>query len=344
MSNADSSQHNVDPLLQVKQLRKYFPIRKGLFQRHVGDIRAVDGVSLSIDDGQTLGLVGESGCGKTTVARCILQAIRPTSGQTLFRKRDGQVVDLTRIASSQLREMRRDIQLIFQNPFTSLNPRMTLLDIVGEPLLVNGMKNRRQRTERVAELLEMVGMRPEYLRRYPHAFSGGQRQRIGIARALALTPRLVVADEPVSALDVSIQAQVLNLMMDLQERLKLTYLFVSHDLSVIRRICDHVAVMYLGRIVEFGPTESLFHAPKHPYTRALLAAVPQADPRTRGKLIVPTGEVPSLTNPPSGCHFHPRCPHVIDRCRDEVPKSESIESNRQVSCYRAAELQLQGID
>ena len=344
MTDKTAQDSQVPPLLEVQELTKFFPIRQGLLKRHIGDVRAVDGVNFQISDGQTLGLVGESGCGKTTVARCILRAIRPTSGRVHYRMREGNTVDLASLTGKQLRPLRRDIQMIFQNPFTSLNPRMTLLDIVGEPLLVNGVKTRKQRAERVAELLQLVGLRSEYLRRFPHAFSGGQRQRIGIARALALNPRLIIADEPVSALDVSIQAQVLNLMTELQKRLQLTYLFVSHDLSVIRRIRDHVAVMYLGKIVEFGPTKDLFATPKHPYTKALLSAVPEPDPRRRGQLVVPDGEVPSPTDPPPGCHFHPRCPHVVEQCRTDRPCQEPAGPQRLVACHRAQELELKGIE
>ncbi|MCX7841006.1 MAG: ATP-binding cassette domain-containing protein, partial [Anaerolineae bacterium] len=257
-------------LLEVKNLKKYFPIRKGFFRKTTGYVRAVDDVSFFINEGETLGLVGESGCGKTTVARCILRAHVPTSGSILFRTKDGNVVDLAKLSRAELRPLRPQMQMIFQDPYGSLNPRMTLFDIVGEPLYVNGMTDRKQRVERVAELLRLVGLRPEYMQRYPHAFSGGQRQRIGIARALALNPRLVVADEPVSALDVSVQAQILNLMLELQEKLGLTYLFVAHDLSVVKHISTRVAVMYVGRIVETAPTEELFYAPRHPYTDCLL--------------------------------------------------------------------------
>ena len=330
-------------MLDVQELSKFFPIRRGLMKRHVGDVRAVDNVSFQIPQGRTMGLVGESGCGKTTVLRCIVRAIDPTAGRIFFQRRQGPAVDVATLSQQQMRPIRRDIQLIFQNPFTSLNPRMTLLDIIGEPLLVSGMKDRRQRIDRVTELLGLVGLRPEYLRRYPHAFSGGQRQRIGIARALALNPQLVVADEPVSALDVSVQAQVLNLMMELQDRLKLTYLIVSHDLSVIRQVCDHVAVMYLGRIVETAPSDELFSSPKHPYTAMLLSAVPEPDPRGRGKLVAPPGEVPSPADPPAGCHFHPRCPHAVDQCRTEAPTARSAAPDHHVACHRADELKLQGI-
>ena len=330
-------------LLEVDGLIKHFPVRSGTIGRSRGMVRAVDGVSFRIEEGRTLGLVGESGCGKTTVARCILRAVDPTAGRILYRTRENTDVDLANLTVGEVRPFRSDIQMIFQNPFTSLNPRMTLFDIVGEPLLVHGMKRRKERISRVSELLEFVGLRAEYLWRFPHAFSGGQRQRIGIARALALNSRLVVADEPVSALDVSIQAKVLNLMVELQQRLGLTYLFVSHDLSVVQHVCDQVAVMCLGKIVEFADIEELFRAPKHPYTAALLAAVPEADPRMRGRLRVPEGEVPSPANPPTGCHFHPRCPHTVDTCRTQVPSLQRCGRGRQVACHRADELELEGI-
>ena len=271
-------------LLDVKGLTKFFPIQKGFLKRVVGQVRAVDDISFHIYKGETLGLVGESGCGKTTASRCILRAIEPTDGEIMFRAQEGEpMVDIATLRKSTLRALRRDIQMIFQDPFASLNPRMTLLDIVGEPLLVNGMGSRRERADRVAELLRLVGLRSEYMRRFPHAFSGGERQRIGIARALALQPKLVVADEPVSALDVSVQAQVVNLMMDLQEQFGLTYLFVAHDLSVIRQICSRVAVMYVGQLVEVAESDEIFRNPKHPYTSALLASVPEPDPRLRNR-------------------------------------------------------------
>jgi peptide/nickel transport system ATP-binding protein len=330
-------------LLELRHLKKFFPIQKGFFRRTVGNVRAVDDVSFFIREGETLGLVGESGCGKTTTARCILRAMQPTGGEILFHTREGQTVDLAPLSRRQLRPLRPQMQMIFQDPFGSLNPRMTLFDIVGEPLLVNGVTNRRQRTEQVAEILRLVGLRPEYMQRFPHAFSGGQRQRIGIARALALHPRLVVADEPVSALDVSVQAQVLNLLLDLQERLNLTYLFVAHNLSVVKHICDHVAVMYVGKLVETAETGELYNHPRHPYTAALMAAVPVSDPRVQVGDVELKGEVPSPADPPPGCTFHPRCPFVIDRCRTEVPLLREISQGHFVSCHRAEELALAGI-
>lgn len=332
------------PLLQVNGLHKFFPIRKGFWKRTVGHVRAVDGVSFTLHAGETLGLVGESGCGKTTTARCILRAIEPSAGQVLFRTQAGQEVDITTLSKSELRGLRREMQMVFQDPFTSLNPRMTLLDIVGEPLLVHGMKSRRGREERVAEILKLVGLRPEYMRRFPHAFSGGERQRIGIARAFALHPRLVIADEPVSALDVSVQAQILNLLLDLQAQLHLTYLFVAHDLSVVKHISDRVAVMYVGQMVELAPTEEIFTAPKHPYTAALLSAVPEPDPRRRAQRTVLQGDVANPANPPSGCYFHPRCAYAQEVCRTQAPTWEEVAPGHFARCHRARELQLSGVE
>jgi peptide/nickel transport system ATP-binding protein len=331
-------------LLRVAGLQKLFPIRKGFLRRTVGHVRAVDGVNFDIDQGETLGLVGESGCGKTTTARCILRAIEPTAGEVLIRRADGSVIEMGQLRRAELRALRREMQMIFQDPFTSLNPRMTLLDLVGEPLLVHGVRSRRVREERVADLLRRVGLRPEYMRRFPHAFSGGERQRIGIARALALHPRLVVADEPVSALDVSVQAQILNLLIDLQAEFHLTYLFVAHDLSVVRHISNRVAVMYVGRMVELAATQELFSAPKHPYTAALLSAVPEPDPRIRSRRLILQGEVANPAAPPSGCYFHPRCPYAIDVCRTDTPVWQEVSPAHFVGCHRAQELQLAGVD
>jgi peptide/nickel transport system ATP-binding protein len=330
-------------LLEVKGLQKFFPIRKGFLKREVGQVRAVDDVNFHVQRGETLSLVGESGCGKTTTARCILRALTPTAGQILFRGNNGTVVDVARLSKAQLRPLRRQMQMIFQDPFSSLNPRRTLFDIVAEPLVANRIGTRQDQVERVAELLRMVGLRPEYIRRYPHAFSGGQRQRIGIARALALNPSLIVADEPVSALDVSVQAQILNLMLALQKQLGLTYLFVAHDLSVVKHVSDRVAVMYVGRIVEMTETQRLFGTPKHPYTEALLSAVPKPDPRLRAQRIVLEGDVADAANPPTGCYFHPRCRYAQDVCRRETPRLEEIAPGHFVSCHRARELTLRGV-
>ena len=317
-------------LIQVNDLQMHFPVTKGIvFQRQVGAVKAVDGVSFSIKKGETLGLVGESGCGKSTTGRAILQLYRPTAGSVLFQ---GQ--DLVKLKGEDLRRMRRKVQMIFQDPYASLNPRMTVGDIIGEPIRVHNLRQGKAVRERVQELLQLVGLNPYFINRYPHEFSGGQRQRIGIARALAVEPEFVVCDEPVSALDVSIQAQVINVLMELQERLSLSYLFVAHDLAVVRHISHRIAVMYLGRIVEIADRDDLFRQPLHPYTQALLSAVPVADPdveAARPRQVI-QGEVPSVIRPPSGCHFHPRCPQAMARCRSESPGLVE-QGGRQVACH-----------
>ena len=330
-------------VLEVRSLRKHFPLRRGLLGRVAAQVKAVDDVSFTIARGETLSLVGESGCGKTTTSRCILRAITPTSGEIRFRGENGQEIDVAGLSRKQLRPLRRQMQMIFQDPFSSLNPRMTIAEIIGEPLLVNGMTDTATRNQRVAELLELVQLPHAYLNRFPHAFSGGQRQRIGIARALALHPSLIVADEPVSALDVSVQAQIVNLMLDLQDRLGLAYLFVAHDLSVVKHVSHRVAVMYVGRIVEIASTASLFDTPRHPYTEALLSAVPVPDPRRRAQRIVLEGDVADPIHPPTGCHFHPRCRYAIDRCRIETPELVEIAPNHAVRCLRVRELFLSGV-
>ena len=328
-------------LLEVKDLKKHFPIKRGFFSsKTVGYVKAVDGVSFYIREGETLGLVGESGCGKTTTGRLILRAYDPTAGEIWFTDRNLGRINVPVLDKQQLRQLRQNMQLIFQDPYSSLNPRMTLLEIVGEPLYVNKVAQGSEMKERVAELLRVVGLRPEYMSRYPHAFSGGQRQRIGVARALALNPQLVVCDEPVSALDVSVQAQILNLLQDLQQKFGLTYLFISHDLSVVEHISDRVAVMYVGKLVESATTEELFLNPKHPYTEALLSAVPKPDPRIRTESIVLPGEVADPANPPSGCYFHPRCQYQKDYCATEEPALRAIAPDHFVSCHRAEELKL----
>jgi len=333
------------PLLEVADLRMHFPIRRGLLGGTVGLLKAVDGVGFAIQQGETLGLVGESGCGKTTLGRCILRAYTPTSGEILYRREDGERVDLARLGRRALRPYRRQLAMIFQDPYSSLNPRMTVRELIGEPLRVNRVASGKEIDERVGALLRRVGLRPEYLRRYPHAFSGGERQRIGIARALALRPRLVVADEAVSALDVSIRAQILNLLDEVKADLGLTYLFVAHDLSVVEHACDRVAVMYLGKIVELAETETLFLAPRMPYTEALLSAVPRPNPRLRdqGRRIVLTGEIPSPVDPPAGCAFHTRCPYAQARCREEAPALRQVAPGHLAACHFAEQLDLRGV-
>jgi oligopeptide/dipeptide ABC transporter ATP-binding protein len=329
-------------VLEVDGLSKEFPIRSGLLQRETGRVRAVQDVSFTIGRGETLALVGESGCGKTTVSRCILRALPPTKGAIRFSPKPGQSIDMAPLSRRALRPLRRHIQMIFQDPYASLNPRMMVGDIIAEPLLVNGVPAA-QRAARVRELLDLVGLPAVARTRFPHAFSGGQRQRIGIARALALDPALVVADEPVSALDVSVQAQIINLLLDLQDRLHLSMLFVAHDLGVVRHVSDRVAVMYVGRIVETAPTASLYATPRHPYTEALLAAVPKADPALRDQTSAPKGEIADPANPPSGCAFHPRCPYAVERCRIELPVLQEIAPAHWSACHRTAELSLRGV-
>ncbi len=334
MTDGNGAKPKQEVLLEVKNLKKYFPITSGIiFQRHVGDVKAVDNVSFEVRRGETLGLVGESGCGKSTTGRTILQLYRATEGSVTFEGRE--LVDLK---GEDLRKMRRRMQMIFQDPYASLNPRMTVGKIVSEPLLVHHVGSNKEREERVEYLLDKVGLNPYFVNRYPHEFSGGQRQRIGIARALALDPSFIVCDEPISALDVSIQAQVVNLLEELQHELNLTYLFIAHDLSMVRHICDRVAVMYLGKIVEVAETEELYTNPLHPYTQALLSAVPVPDPKVEAqrKRIILKGDVPSPINPPKGCNFNTRCPVAIDVCHGEEPVLIEVQTDHWVSCYRVS--------
>jgi len=321
---ATSGAKNGEILLEVKNLYKHYPVTKGfIFQRQVGAVKAVDGLDFFIRKGETLGLVGESGCGKTTTGRVILRLQEPTSGEALFEGRD-----IFKLHKEELRRMRRDMQIIFQDPYSSLNPRMTVGDIIGEPLEIHNLARGRDKIRRVQELLEVVGLSPYHANRYPHEFSGGQRQRIGIARALAVNPKLIIADEPVSALDVSIQAQVLNLLESLQREFGLTYLFIAHDLSVVKHISDRIAVMYLGKIVEMAPADELFANPQHPYTEALLSAVPIPNPEMRRERIILPGDVPSPINPPAGCRFHTRCLYAQPSCRVDPPGFEDIGGGR----------------
>lgn len=332
-------------LLEVRNLKKYFPIKRGFFSKTVGFVKAVDDVSFFVRPGETLGLVGESGCGKTTTGRVILRAITPSAGEIWFSDGESGRVNLAQLDKAQLKGMRRNMQMVFQDPYSSLNPRMNLLQNVGEPLIVNKVASGKALEERVAHLLRVVGLRPEYMNRYPHAFSGGQRQRIGVARALALNPKLMVLDEPVSALDVSVQAQILNLLQDLQREFGLTYLFVAHDLSVVEHISDRVAVMYVGQLVESATTKELYLRPLHPYTEALLSAVPKPDPRDRGEPIVLAGDVADPANPPRGCYFHPRCKYNDGaRCNSEPPILREIKPDHFVRCHFAGELSLVGVD
>ena len=331
-------------LLEVNHLKKHYPIEEGLMKKVVGTVKAVDDVSLYINRNETLGLVGESGCGKTTLGRCILRAIEPTEGEVLFHLEDGKPpVDILKLGKKELLDIRRKLALIFQNPYSSLDPRMTVLQIVAEPMLLNGM-SMDQATERVGELLEMVGLERKQMNRYPHAFSGGQRQRIGIARALALNPQFVVADEAVSALDVSVQAQILNLLQDLKETLKPTFLFIAHDRSVIEHVSDRVGVMYVGHLVELAPTEEIYLNPRHPYTEALLSAIPRVDPIHKFKRILLPGEVANAADLPSGCCFHPRCKYCTERCKTEIPQWTEVSTGHYVACHRANELELAGVE
>jgi peptide/nickel transport system ATP-binding protein len=335
-------------LLQVRDLVKDFDITKGLTRRRLGSLRAVNHVSFHIDRGETLGLVGESGCGKTTTGRCLIRAVEPTAGEVLYRGSEGEPVDVTGLEAGDLRRVRREMRLIFQDPFASLNPRMTVFNIVAAPLKANRLvSDRAELLERVARILSEVGLNPEHMRRYPHAFSGGQRQRIAIARALVSQPRLVIADEPVSALDVSVQAQVLNLLEELKAEHALTFLFIAHNLAVVEHMCDRIAVMYMGGIVELTHTEALYSQPRHPYTAALLSAIPDVDPDRRRRHVPLAGEVGDLMDPPSGCLFHPRCRHATDACAHQVPGLINLADEGQpehlVACHHARELELTGI-
>ncbi len=329
-------------ILDVEALNMHFPVRKSSRKEKASVVRAVDDLSFQVFEGETLGIVGESGCGKTTMGRCINRILHPTSGTINYRLENGETVDLAKLTEKQLKPYRADIRMIFQDPFSSLNPRKNVLDIVGECLSVNGIAKGDERTKLVAGLLEKVGLRPEYMRRYPHSFSGGERQRIGIARAIALNPRIIVADEAVSALDVSVQAQTLNLLNELKAELNLTYIFISHDLSVVEYICDRIAVMYVGKIIELASRDDLYSNPLHPYTESLIAAAPVPDPSLRGKRgkIRLKGQVADPANPPSGCYFHPRCQYVKDRCKSEEPKLNDAGNGHQVACHFAKELSL----
>ena len=318
----------MERLLSVEDLEVHFPIKKGLFSRTVGYVYAVDGVSITLGKGETLGLVGESGCGKTTTGLAVLRLIEPTGGAIRFGD-----ADITTMNKSELRTLKKEIQMIFQDPYSSLNPRMTVNHILSDPMEIHSMYPGTERNDRIAYLLEKVGLRPEQGRRYPHEFSGGQRQRIGIARALALNPQVIIGDEPVSALDVSIQAQIINLMIDLQQEFHLSYIIIAHDLAVVEHICDRIAVMYLGKIVEMATYKNVYTDPKHPYTQALLSAIPVPDPRAKKERMILKGDVPSPINPPSGCTFHPRCPHRMDICDKETPILKDIGAKHFVACY-----------
>ncbi len=338
-----TGQANQHVQLSVQNLKMHFPIQRGFVRRTVGHVKAVDDVSLHVHSGETLGLVGESGCGKTTVGRCIARAYTPTGGNILYQNKQGAQVNLATLPKNDLQPYRREVRMIFQDPYASLNPRMNVLNIVGQPLKIHGLARGQELEDRVATLLKRVGLQPEYMRRYPHAFSGGQRQRISIARALALEPRFVIGDEPVSALDVSVQAQILNLLQDLQAEFELTYLFISHDLSVVEYIANRVAVMYVGKLVEVAPTDKLFATPQHPYTEALLSAVPKPDPRLRSQRIILEGDIADPANPPDGCYFHPRCRYVAKVCKEKTPELRELSPGHSVACHLAETLHLQGV-
>ncbi|ATF13176.1 dipeptide ABC transporter ATP-binding protein [Brevibacillus sp. AG] len=322
-------QSECKPLLEVRGLKKYFPIRSGLLKKVTNHVKAVDDLSFTVATGETLGIVGESGCGKSTTGRAILRLLEPTGGEVIF-----QGENLAALSPNEMRMKRKDLQIIFQDPFASLNPRMTVGEIIEEPMIIFELyETSKERKEKVAELMQVVGLKSENSERFPHEFSGGQRQRIGIARALALNPKLIVADEPVSALDVSIQSQVLNLMRDLQKQYGLTYIFISHNLSVVKHFCDRIGVMYLGRMVELAPKNALYEEPLHPYTRSLLSAVPIAKPKMKRERIILTGDVPSPANPPSGCTFHTRCPDCMEICKTDKPEFQSMGDGRYVACH-----------
>ena len=330
-------------ILEVKGLKQYFPIRGGFLRRTMGQIKAVDGVSFFLREQEVLGLVGESGCGKTTTGRSILRLYDPTGGEVWYTRPDGSRVDVAKISLDEMKPLRREMRMIFQDPFSSLNPRFTVRDLIGEPLIIHKVARGKELDERVAQLMESVGLNPAYMSRYPHEFSGGQRQRIGLARTLSLNPRLIVADEPVSALDVSIQAQVLNLLQELRQQLGLTLIFIAHDLSVVEHISDRIAVMYVGKIVEMAASEEILRHPLHPYTEALVSAVPPADPDIKTERIILEGDVPSPANPPSGCVFHPRCRYAQAICSQEEPQLVEVEPDHFAACHFAKELNLVGI-
>ncbi|MBE3145459.1 MAG: ATP-binding cassette domain-containing protein [Planctomycetes bacterium] len=345
----DNVIQKADVLLEVKGLKKFFPITKGLLQRHIGDVRAVDDISFYVREGETLGLVGESGCGKTTAGRTIIRLYEATAGEAFFRTRilsntsEERVVDIFKLDKKDIKAVRQEIAMIFQDPINSLNPRMTVSDIIAEPMVIHGKFHKPESEKVILRLLERVGLLPDHMKRYPHEFSGGQRQRIGIARALSMNPRLVICDEPVSALDVSIQAQTLNLLQDLQRDFHLSYIFVAHDLSVVQHISDRIAVMYVGKIAEMAYGETLYTQPMHPYTEALMSAVPKADPKYKSDRIIMQGDVADPSNPPSGCYFHPRCRYAKDICSQQSPEFKEYAPDHFASCHFAEELKLRGI-